>query len=251
MPNQIWFLRTKKNIIAKRNGSLVVALIMLVMATTISVLVVPKAKAACPQGSPCSDLDVFRYQSWPMPLLDASGNNLLTLQSANAGDGRAILGLIKARVPGEHDIVVKSTATVINNQFSTYCNCNLQLNNAGCPPNSTSEKLLQCSRSCLNDLKQCAGFGNNVIDVGVWYAFPRSTMYTDGAVWRKNVFERKPSYRDWLETSTIYKRAGCLKQLAISAEHFNSSFSQIFELADCVEIDYQDLVETAIPRPDL
>ncbi len=224
------------------NSHLKMSLVFLIFLFT------PLAFSACPGGAPCASIDVFRYQSWPMPSFDNGGNDMLSIQQANAGDSVAMLGLIRARGTEELDIVIKSTVTVINEHFSAYCNCNLENNNVGCPASLPADQLLACTRQCLDSGEQCAGFGRDVLDAGIWYAFPRSTMYTVTGEWRKNVFERNPVNRDWLETNTVYKSAACLKALAIDPVYVASTFTQIFAMPNCPLILKGTLDGQAIPR---
>lgn len=179
-----------------------------------------RAEAACPGGSPCETIHVYRIQSWPTIQFDAAGRPLISIQEANGADAKAFTVAVSGQTKSTA-LAIRYDVTRIADRPNDYCECNLEHASRGCPSNLPPLQLHQCSRVCRRDGQACTGTGFNVKQDsgGKWYSFPAATQ-CGGArvVWKKHGFGAvKPTSCDWLENSRVIKEVSCIaKALAIA-----------------------------------
>lgn len=221
---------------------------ILLLLSLVLLLPANDANAQCPAGDPCATSSFYRIQSWPMPLEDADGRSLLSLQEADATDLAAFTPIINS-MAGSTSLAIRFNVTRITTKPQDYCECNFELNAKGCHSGLPASEILQCVRNCRRGQDACTGSGNIVkqSDGGYWYSFPASTEMGAGGIWKKNVFEVKPINRDWAQNSSTIKSAACFAD-ALKANP-ETSIDALFDNEQlCPVIPLATLEEQAIRR---
>ncbi|ALN57671.1 hypothetical protein [Lysobacter enzymogenes] len=210
------------------------------------------AQAACPDGSPCETIAVYRVQTWPALLTDAAGRDSLSLQEANGTSQASFEPVIKGYAGGPKTLAIRFSVIRIASAPNAYCNCNFELGDKACKT-SDLDLLKQCKRVCLNSGKTCTATGkDDKSDGGAWYAFPASTrcVTRDAAPtqqWKKNAFEVNPKNCDWYQASSSIKRAACVAD-ALKLDPSLDLDRLFANEAPCATVDAATLQQEAIPR---
>lgn len=208
------------------------------------------AHGGCPEDVGCEIVRVYRVQTWPGLLADASGVDMLSLREANAGDAGAFRELIKAYAGSDgRQLALRFDANRITSAPNYYCNCNFEYRDKACKPPIDDEDLRQCARTCRYGGQACAVAGRDAKDTGTaWYAFPAHTECTGPERrWKRNAFGIDPRNCDWQAGAAVIKRAACIAD--VIGENPDIDLDDLFDNEQpCETLSRQTLEEEAITR---
>jgi hypothetical protein len=207
---------------------------------------ISSVEAACPAGSPCETIHVYRVQTWPGLRYDNKNIDLLSLEEANAASLKAFADVVKGYAGGG-GLALRFTVTRIADNPNAYCNCNFERQNKACRPPITDIELRECVRVCRYNDKECIVAGVDVKSSGSWYAFPKATEWQQGKVWKKNAFAFSANNADWSAQPPAIKRASCIGTQI--TQHPSVSIDSLFDSDQpCPTVSSQQLATEEIAR---